>query len=119
MFNADEIKRLLDIASVGSHKGFGHDARTIFEVILAQNPEHSGAKLGLAHNCITVNEFDKAETLLKEVIAAHAEDFDAKALLGLCYTLAGKKDEAKPFLEEAKNSGCASKELAEALLEAK
>lgn len=116
MFNAEEIKRLLDIASVGSHKGFGADARTIFEVILAQNPEHSGAKLGLAHNYITVNEFEKAETLLKEVIAKNAQDFDAKALLGLCYALSNRMAEAKPLLEEAINSSSPSKELAAALL---
>lgn len=119
MFNADERKRLLDIASVGSHKGFGADARTIFEVILAQNPAHSGAKLGLAHNYITVNEFAKAETLLKEVIANNAGDFDAKALLGLCYALSDRMAEAKPLLEEVKNSSSASKKLAEALLAAK
>jgi thioredoxin-like negative regulator of GroEL len=119
MFNADEIKRLLDIACAGSHKGFGADARTIFEVILAQNPHHSGAKLGLAHNYITVNDFENAETLLKEIIAVHAEDFDAKALLGLCYALSNRMADAKPLLEEVINSSCASKELAEALLEAK
>lgn len=116
MFNDYEIKRLLDIASAGSHKGFGFDARTIFEVILSQRPEHSGAKLGLAHNYITVNEFDKAETLLKEVIASNNEDYDAKALLGFSYALIGNMVAAKPILEEVKNSDCASKELAEVLL---
>ena len=119
MFNTDEIKRLLDIACAGSHKGFAADARTIFEVILAQNPEHSGAKLGLAHNYITVNDFEKAEVLLKEIIAAHADDFDAKALLGLCYALNNNMADAVLLLEEAKNSNCASKELAAALLETK
>ncbi len=116
MFNAEEIKRLLDIASVGSHKGMSFDARTIFEVILAQNPEHSGAKLGLAHNYITVNEFDKAKELLIDVIAGNAQDLDAKALLGLCYALTDNMTEARPLLEEVKNSDCASKELADILL---
>lgn len=116
MFNADEIKRLLDIACAGSHKGMSSDARTIFEVILAQKPEHSGAKLGLAHNYITVNEFDKAEALLKEVIAKNDNDFEAKALLGLCYALSGNMTVAKPLFEEVKKSGSPAKELAETLL---
>lgn len=119
MFDTDEVKRLLDIASVGSHKGLTAFARTIFEVILAQNPEHSGAELGLAHNYITVNEFEKAETLLKKVVEKNTHDLDAKALLGLCYALTENMAEARPLLEEVKNSDCASKGLAEVLLEAK
>lgn len=116
MFTQEEIRRLLDIASYGTHKGQISPARTIFNAVLSASPEHSGAKLGLAHNHIAVGEFDQAETLIKSVLEKNNADMEAKCMLGLCYCLADKKDEAKPVLEEVKNSNCISKKLAEELL---
>lgn len=116
MFTQEEIRRLLDIASYGTHKGLTVQARNIFESILSDQPEHSGAKLGLAHNHISVGEFEQAETIIKAILDSNPADTDAKCLLGLCYFLSDRKDKAKPILEEVKNSDGASKALAEDLL---
>lgn len=116
MFTDKEIQRLLDIAQYGSHTGQISAARTVFEAVLAFRPEHSGALLGLAHNHITVGEYEKAREILNSVLERNSRDNDAKALLGLSWFLSGDKEKAKPLLEEAKNGGSASKQLAEELL---
>lgn len=116
MFTENEIRRLLDIAQYGSHTGQIAAARTVFESILAFRPEHSGALLGLAHNHIAVGEYEKAREILNSVLEKNSQDNDAKALLGLSWFLSDDKEQAKPLLEEVKNSDCASKQLAEELL---
>lgn len=116
MFTKEEVQRLLDIANYGSHKGQPAPARKILENILAFYPEHSGALLGLAHNHITVGDYGKAKEILQNIIGKNSTDMEAKALLGLCFILADKKEEAKPLLEEVKNSEAASRTLAKDLL---
>ncbi len=117
MLTQKEISRLLDIALLGNHKGYTLQARTIFETILFFQKEHSGAILGLAHNYLTVGDFEKANELLQTILTKNKNDTEAKVLLGLSYFLQNKKEQAKSFLEEVANQSSSSKELAQNLLE--
>lgn len=116
MFTQKEISRLLEIALLGSHKGYTLQARAIFETILFFQKEHSGAMLGLAHNYLTIGEFEKANQFLHAILKKNEQDIEAKTLLGLSHFLANNKEQAKLLLEEVVNQS-SSKELAQNLLE--
>ena len=88
MLSDAQISRLLDVANAACHTGNVADARTIYERILKE-----------------------------EVLAVAPDDADALAVLGLCYTLAGRNDEAEAVLLPLAEGEGASAELAAGLLE--
>lgn len=116
MFTQEEIRRLLDIACLGNQKGNILESREIFQSILSFYPEHSGALLGLANNYMAINDFAKAEEILQQVINKNENDIEAKVLLGITYFISDRTEQAKPLLEEVKNSTSPSNVLAEYLL---
>ena len=117
MLTNQQITRLLDIGYAACHTGNTAQARTIMEGVLAARPDHVTAKIGLAYSHLTVNEFDKADELLKEVLAAHPGDPDALAYLGLNCMLAGNKQGAREALEQIPADAAAERPLVGSLLE--
>ncbi|MBO4312453.1 MAG: tetratricopeptide repeat protein [Desulfovibrionaceae bacterium] len=117
MFTDEQISRLLDIANAGCHKGAVLEARTIYDGVLAVKPGHVPALIGRALSHIVIGEYDEGEAQLRAVLETNPDDDDATVLMGLCLTLAGKKDDARPFLEKAKKACGASAVLAASLLE--
>lgn len=111
-----QIVRLLDIANAGCHKGLVLQARAIYDGILALKPGHIPAIIGRAMSSVVIGEFEKAEAILRAVLADNADDADAKSVLGLCLMLAGRKEEARDILETLSDNGSEASRLASALL---
>lgn len=116
MLEHSQIARLLDIANAGCHRGLIQEARTIYENVLVLKPGHSPARIGLALSHLVIDEFEKAEEILREVLAENAVDAEARAMLGLCLTLAGKKDDAREYLDTLASEENESARLASSLL---
>ena len=118
MLTDSQIARLLDIANAGCHKGMVLAARTIYDGVLALRPGHVPALIGQALSHVVIGEYDKAETLLRNgVLADHPDDPDARAMLGLCLSLADKKDEARDILQPLSEENSSASALARSLLE--
>lgn len=118
MLSDAQISRLLDVANAACHGGNVVDARAMYAGVLALRPGFAPALMGNALSYIVVDDFDEAERLLKdEVLAAMPEDEDAKTLLGLCYTLARRQDEAEAVLGPLAAGEGPRAELASGLLE--
>lgn len=118
MLTNQQIRRLLDIGYAACHTGSIEQARTIMEGVLADRPEHVSALVGLAYSHLTVNEFDKAEEILrKDVLAKNPGDADGLAYLGLCLMLADRKAEAREVLSQIPAEAAASRPLIAKLLE--
>ncbi len=116
MLEDSQISRLMDIANAGCHKGMAAQARTIYNSVLELRPGHVPARIGMAMSHIVVSEFDKAEQMLRALLD-EGFDADAAAALGLCYTLADRKDEARDVLEPLAEGHGEAAALAAALLE--
>lgn len=117
MLTDSQIARLLDIANAGCHKGLVLEARTIYDGVLALRPGHVPALIGQALSHIVIGEYDKAEDLLKnQVLGEHPDDADAKVMLGLCLSLADRKDEASEILKTLTDQEGSSADLARSLL---
>ena len=116
MLEASHIARLMDIANAACHKGMVSEARTIFNSILVIKPGHVPALIGLSLSLIVVNELSKAEDMLRDILASHADDVDAQAMLGFCLFLMKRKDEATALLEPLKDNSDSAGGLARSLL---
>lgn len=118
MLSDAQISRLLDVANAACHGGNVVDARAVYAGVLALRPGFAPALMGKAMSHIVVDDFDEAERILKdEVLAAMPEDEDARTLLGLCYTLAKRRDEAEAVLDPLAAGEGPRAELASGLLE--
>ena len=116
MLEHAQIVRLLDIANAGCHRGLVQEARSIYNNVLVLMPGHSPARIGLAMSHLVVDDFEKAEEILREVLAENAADAEARATLGLCLSLAGRKDEAREYLAPLASEEGTSASLASSLL---
>lgn len=117
MLNDSQIVRLLDIANAGCHHGHVQDARTVYENVLLLRPGHAPARIGLAMSHIVVDDFAKAEELLRAVLAENENDADARAALGLCLMLSQRHDEARDMLAPLEGVDGPGAKLAGSLLE--
>lgn len=118
MLSDAQISRLLDVANAACHGGNVVDARAVYAGVLALRPGFAPALMGKAMSHMVVDDFDEAERILKdEVLAAMPEDEDARTLLGLCYTLAKRGDEAEAVLDPLVAGEGPRAELASGLLE--
>mgnify|MGYP001770490028 FL=1 len=118
MLSKEHKQRLLDVANAGCSKGHVVEARTIYEGLLTLDPNMAPANIGLAMSHIVLNEFAEGEELLREkVLAADPADQEARAMLGLCLTLAGRSEAAEEVLEPLSKEGGPRAELAATLLE--
>ena len=99
-----ETKDLQTLAEIGfSAVSTGNmlPARVIFEGLAAARPGHEAPRMGLAMSHYMVNEFEKAEDILRELMRDKPGFRLAGVHLALCLILAGRKAEARPLLEEA------------------
>lgn len=117
MLENPQLQRLIDIGMTACRHGRVAEARTIFDGVLAQKPAFSPALIGQAFSRIVVNEFDDAVALLKDtVLDAHPEDAEARAMLGLAYFLADRKDESRTELEIVAETDGPAADMAKGLL---
>lgn len=111
------VQRLQDIAYCASHTGDVLNARTIYAGILAIKPQSVASKIGMALTHLVVDEFEKAETILKEdVLATTPGDNEARVLLGLNYLLTGRNEEARDIFTLLQNQDGPAAALANDLL---
>jgi hypothetical protein len=99
-----EKKDLQTLAEIGfCAVGMGNmlPARTIFDGLAAARPGHEAPLMGLAMSHYMVDEFEKAEKILRDLMRDKPDFRLAGVHLALCLILAGRKDEAVPFLQEA------------------
>ena len=75
-------------------------ARTIFNGLLAARPGHEAPRMGLAMSHYMVDEFEAAENILRELMQDKPDFCLSRAHLALCLILAGRKDEARPLLDD-------------------
>lgn len=116
IFSQRQIARLLDIANMACQKGMVHDARCIFNAVLALKPGFVPAEVGLAFSHVVVDDFDGAQAILDRVLAEHDDDPDALAMLGLTHMLAGRREEAEGVFARMPRDGAAA-EMAAAVME--
>ena len=117
MLSDIQIQRLLDIANTACHRGDVSNARPVYEGILALRPGFIPALVGQALSYIVVDDSDMAEAILKGVLETVPEDPDANTMLGLCYLLSQRKEEAATVLQPIAEGEGAAAALAAALLE--
>jgi Flp pilus assembly protein TadD len=118
MLSKEQRQRLLDIANAGCSKGHVVEARVIYDGLLTLDPNMAPANIGLAMSHIVLNEFAEGEEILREkVLAADPADQEARAMLGLCLTLAGQREAAEDVLEPLSREDGPRAELATTLLE--
>lgn len=118
MLSKEHKQRLLDIANAGCSKGHVVEARVIYEGLLTLDPAMAPANIGLAMSHIVLNEFDAGEEILRDkVLAADPADQEARAMLGLCLTLAGRREAAEDVLEPLSREGGPRAGLVTTLLE--
>ncbi|MDR2826160.1 MAG: tetratricopeptide repeat protein [Deltaproteobacteria bacterium] len=105
MLEAEDLQLLAEVGFCGVSMGNMLQARKIFNGILLVRPGHKAPLMGLAMSHYMVDEFEQAEEILLEILKADPQFDMAKAHLALTYLLAGRKEEAKPLLEEVKHNG--------------
>ena len=117
MLTQEQISRLLDIGNAACHAGAVFEARRVFDGVLALRPESSSAIIGKALSHIVVDDFAEAEVLLKDkVLAKNPDHAEAVAMLGLCYLLGGKREQAGAELTRIKDQDSPAGKLARELL---
>ncbi|MDL2279755.1 tetratricopeptide repeat protein, partial [Desulfovibrio sp. OttesenSCG-928-G11] len=115
---SDELQLLAQTGFLAVSTGKMVAGRRIFEGILALRPGNQAARMGLAMSHYMVDECEQAEQILRELLAEDDNYHLARAHLGLTLILAGKRDQALPFLEEAaKQNDPLFKDMVEELLE--
>jgi tetratricopeptide (TPR) repeat protein len=90
-----------DLAQLLVHDHYSEEARALFEVVLARNPNNREAMLGLARAQRTLGESDKARTLLEAVLAQDPENAKALTELGMLALASGQMEEAETFFRKA------------------
>ena len=91
----EKISALIQIGFAGCAKGQIFQARRLFEGLLCADSELVGAKIGLAFSYIVVDDFDKADQILDELLVSHSDDADVKAMKVFSLALQKKSEEAK------------------------
>jgi Tfp pilus assembly protein PilF len=71
-----------NIGTVYREQGKRDDAVGAFRQALALDPQHPGAKIGLAQEYIVISSFAQARVLLEEVVSAHPQLSEAQYTLG-------------------------------------
>ncbi|GHT93584.1 hypothetical protein FACS1894116_05900 [Betaproteobacteria bacterium] len=101
-----ELSRLVDVGLAAAHLGVIGRARSLFESLL-QYKEHAPARIGLALTYLTVGDFERSETILRdEVLANNPKDPEALAILGLTLILSGRPEDGVAVLDRVPpNSG--------------
>lgn len=91
----EKISALIQIGFAGCAKGQIFQARRLFEGLLCADSELVVAKIGLAFSYIVVDDFDKADQILDELLVSHSDDADVKAMKVFSLALQKKSEEAK------------------------
>lgn len=100
MLEAKSLQTLAEIAFCAVDMGNMSPARTIFNALEAARPGHEAPLLGLAMSHYMVDEFERAEEILRALLKEKPEFHLAGAHLAMCLILAGRKEEALPILRE-------------------
>lgn len=117
MLTENQIIRLRDIGFAACHTGAVPQGRKIFDGLLVLRPGDTGALIGKALSHIVVGEFPAAEEILQtQVLAKLPDDPEGLTMLGLCYALNGKYDDARAVLGKVKDLKTESGQLARNLL---
>ncbi|MDR0379889.1 MAG: tetratricopeptide repeat protein [Candidatus Accumulibacter sp.] len=110
LINDTQLAQLVDVGLAAAHLGRPGEARAIFENLLVYKPGHVPAQIGLAFSHLVCNDFEKAETLLREkVLSQNPQDAEALALLGLALSFDGRIEEAAKALESVPAGSPASR----------
>ena len=97
----NEVMHILGAAaSVAASFGLTKPADEIVSALRELSPEDENVKMLHAMTCIQGNEFDRAKSILTdEVLAANAENLQAKSLLGLVHHLQKNMAERNSVLQ--------------------
>ena len=119
MLTEADVKLLMDIANTGYTDGFLKSLRTVYDRILSDTTENDSVPTHQSSQQTAVNDFGDLETKLLTILAAHPDNRDVQALMGLNLTLAGKKEKALQWLEAVKSGSDPAAQLANKLLAGK
>ncbi len=117
MLTQDQMIRLQDIGFSACHTGAVHEAGQIFDGLLKLRPDNAAVLIGKALSHIVVDEFPKAEEILRDqVLAKHPDDPEAESMLGLCCIMSGRHEEARALLGKVERQENPAGQLARDLL---
>ena len=117
MLTQDQMIRLQDIGFSACHSGAVYEARRIFDGLLKLRPGNAAVLIGKALSHIVVDEFQEAEKILRDqVLAELPEDPEGRIMLGLCFILSGRHEEARALLEWVGHQRTPAGQLARDLL---
>ncbi|MFC2075234.1 tetratricopeptide repeat protein, partial [Bdellovibrionota bacterium] len=69
---------LFNAARYFSKKGFPEDAENTYRKLLSLNPQHNGAKLGLAYILLWQEREGEAKEIFEEILQKNPKDTDAR-----------------------------------------
>ena len=98
------VARHLDTGQRLLTNGQLDEARTHFEAILAEQPQHAKAHHSLAVIADLQNRFDQAEGHYQTALAQSGEDAQILGDLGYSYLLQNRLDEAETYLKRARQA---------------
>lgn len=90
----------LDLARAFAKKRVARQAEPLYREVLKTEPDHRGAKMGLVDLYLSMGRYADAETMLKEAIAADANDLQALSRFGILKSRMGRPNEALEPLEK-------------------
>jgi predicted Zn-dependent protease len=119
--NADSLRLIAEIGFMGTESDQAAPARALFKALRILRPQSTTPYIGLALAALRVEKTDEAIRILREEgLAAHPNDTELLAFLGLALQAAGNISEAKTVLSAVLNqeSGAndASRRMAAKLL---
>jgi tetratricopeptide (TPR) repeat protein len=85
-----DAERLFAVAEKLQQRGEHADAETLFGVILAAQPHHFGALLGLGSICTQANRLDEARRHFERAVAFDGSSAEAHGSLGAVESAAGR-----------------------------
>ena len=95
----DRVRQSLAQLLIRDH--YSEEARTLFEEVLARNPNNREAMLGLARAQRILGEPEKARALLEAVLAQDSENSKALTELGMLALASGQMEEAEASFRKA------------------
>lgn len=107
ILDEQQLQQLAEIGFMAAGRGFGEQARAIFDGLAASKPESEVPAIGIAVLQMCQGDPELAATTLRDRALRLNPDSDhAKCFLGMALRMAGRNGEATGILEDvAANSG--------------
>lgn len=117
ILNKEELGLLCKVGFMACASGKVNEGREIFESLQIALPESVGPQIGMAFSYMIVDNFEKCDSTLKEILEKDELNYDAKGLLALSLALQKKDDEVRELVATLKEDCGTGYALAQSALE--